>query len=241
MNKKHLVIVGGIIAFLLVINGLVGGNNKVFDPYEMKVSPVQTLMSKYAAAPTYSILMVDMDDRSSGYYQKFKVIYEDSVSGKVLEDRTDWIQVSKEYYYQNKDYLGMEIAGKGVNGTSLSAAPPGYGSFVGNERYGRWKDDNGNRVWEFIGTYLILRTMLDLATYPIYYSRYNSYYTNYWRTRPYYGYNSYYGTNSRYTKSRYKNYYSRTSKRNASRSSSRSWSRGNSSRSWSRGGGGFGK
>lgn len=222
---------------------------------EYKKNPVDELIVQMSDVKPFSIILEDMDvdgSFSHTYLHKYKIITEDADS--IPQSRvTGWKQVSEQFFRKNENNLGMEIASKNSTGIiSKTAAPPGYGNYVGNSRYGEWRtDSNGNSFWSFYGKYMMMSTMFDLMRRPYYRSDYSHYRSGgYSGSRPYYGAKSSsgsyrYGTNSSYTKQTNPSFFSRkASKRGWSSSSSRSTntrstrSRTSSSRSRS---GGFGK
>ena len=63
------------------------------------------------------------------------------------------------------------------------AAPPGM-AYVGNSKYGEWREDNqGNRFWDWFGPYLFFSTLLHR---PYYYNDWNGWRGGYYGQRPYY-------------------------------------------------------
>ena len=223
---------------------------------EYKKNPVDALIVQMSDVKPFSIILEDMDvdgSFSHTYLHKYKIITEDSDS--IPQSRiTGWEEVSEQYFRKNENNLGMEIASKNAEGKlSKSAAPPGYGNYVGNSRYGHWQTgSNGNSFWSFYGKYMMMSTMFDLMRRPYYRSDYSHYRSGgyYGSSRSYYGQKSStgsyrYGTNSNYNKQTKPSFFQRkASKRGWSSSSSRSSnsrstrSRSSSSRSRS---GGFGK
>lgn len=222
---------------------------------EYKKNPVDELIVQMSDVQPYSIILEDMDvdgSFSHTYLHKYKIITEDADS--IPQSRvTDWKEVSENFFRKHENDLGMEIVSKNSEGKiSKAAAPPGYGNYVGNSRYGHWQTgSNGNSFWSFYGKYMMMSTMFDLMRRPYYRNDYNHYRSGgYYGSRSYYGPKSSngsyrYGTNSAYTKKTKPSFFARkASKRGWSSSSSRSSntrstrSRTSSSRSRS---GGFGK
>ncbi|NOX35363.1 MAG: hypothetical protein GXP56_16810 [Deltaproteobacteria bacterium] len=104
---------------------------------------------------------------------------------------TGWEQVGESFYDDNIEYLGMAILAKpyGVfeKDRLVQAAPPGM-AYVGNSKYGEWKNDNkGDRFWSWYGKYSFFSS---LFFFPPSYFGYNSWYgwhNNYRYNRPYFG------------------------------------------------------
>lgn len=118
----------------------------------------------------------------------------------LTEDITGWLEVPPTYFQEHVNDMGMIIAMKKNGVLEKKTIPPGY-QYVGNEKYGRWKEgSDGNRFWEFYGRYAFMSSMFRLATMPIYYSMWNDWHGNYYPYgRRYYGGN-YYGTSGRYAR-----------------------------------------
>jgi hypothetical protein len=218
-----------------------------------EINPVDQIIQDKMDSEAFSILLYDMDVRgnfSKDYFHKYRII--ESKNGEVDEVTTDWMQVPERYFEKNADNLGMELAGKNEQGdVSKIPSPPGYSSFVGNEKYGRWTQRDGNSFWEFYGKFAFMNAMFNMITFPVRRNYYDTYYRDYYGRSTYYGprtsggYRTY-GTNSSYsrkhkTSSNWSTSPNSSSFKSRVRSSvSRSSSRysGSSSRSRS---GGFGK
>jgi hypothetical protein len=168
-------------------------------------------------------VLVDMKRSGTNYFHKYKVI-EGSRSRE-----TGWEKVTSTFYNQHKSNLGMTIYSKpeGVfeEDAVVVASPPGY-NYVGNQRYGRWRNRNGRSFWEFYGQYHFMRTMFWGPSYyrPIYRSHWTSYRHSLRRGRSYYGSTNQYGSNGSRTRTRYKKssyFKSRTARRNSGSGRSR--------------------
>jgi len=219
-----------------------GGNKRTFER-----NPVNDLIRDMFDASSFSILLYDMDVQGNivkHYVHKYRVIKE--VDSVVTEETTDWLEVPEDYFFQNEQNLGMELAAKGPDGKiSKTPSPAGYNNYVGNPRYGQWQtNSSGESFWSFYGKYALLSSLLNLGARPAYRGYYDDYYTNYRGSRPYYGPNSpsgrsTYGTNSDYARQTRPNFYERRANkggftRSSSRSSSSTRSSSRTSRSSSR-------
>ncbi|WP_338236541.1 hypothetical protein [Persicobacter diffluens] len=224
-------------------------------------SPLDVLIRDLDSEPIYTIILYDMDTEgmfSTTYKHQYKVITE--VNGEPKEKITPWKEVSQRFFYQYEDAMGMEIASKKEGKVSKSIVPAGYSNYVGNKQYGHWVDRGGTSFWEFYGRFAFMNSMFNMMTYPVRYSYYNDYYSNYrTRGRDYYGPvgsngRTYYGTygsqgaRSGSSWSKNSSFQSRVSSRTSRSSSTRSTSSSSSSRSsrsssssFRSRGGGFGK
>lgn len=170
-----------------------------------KKEPIDILIRDLSNEQNFSIILFDMDyeEASNRYKHKYDVLVEkeDSVHVK----KTDWLVVSGAFFGKNAENMGMEIASKKDGKLNKIASPAGYSNYVGNEKYGKWKERDGSRFWEFYGKYAFMSSMFRMAMYPAYYSSWNNYNSNYYGRRSYYGSSSngqrMYGTNSSYSKS----------------------------------------
>lgn len=159
---------------------------------EYKKPPVDDLITKLnnEKVPMYSIILSDMDVDGTffkDYKHKYQIIKQfDSI--KIKDETTDWIEISEEVFWENENYLGMEIASKGADGkVSKAIAPAGYNNYVGNPKYGNWVNSGSGSFWQFYGQYMFLSSMMNLASGSVFRGEYDDYNRNYRNRKPYYG------------------------------------------------------
>jgi len=220
-------------------------------------TPVDNLIKEMDNVPSFSIILHDMNTEGTffkDYLHQYKIIKSTpDQDSAVNETITDWYDVDKNFFMANVNNMGMEIAAKNEEGkVTKTVGPPGYGSYVGNSRYGHWVNRNGSSFWEFYGQYAMMSTMFNMMSFPVQRSYWNDYRGDYYGTgRPYYGPrtsggNYRYGTNSKYARqtrsssSWYTNKSNSSFKRRVQGMTSRS-SSGYSSSGYRSRGGGFGK
>jgi len=170
-------------------------------------SPVDEIIKVMSDVPTFSVILYDMNTEGSifkEYYHQYKIIFEES-NGEMKEEITEWEPVGEDFFNANLNNMGMEIAAKGEDGKiSKGVSPPGYGAYVGNDKYGHWVQRDGGSFWEFYGKFAMMNAMFNMMAYPIRRSYYNDYRGGYYGTgRSYYGPKgsdgrTAYGTNSSY-------------------------------------------
>ncbi len=157
---------------------------------DLTKKPIDTIIRDMADVPSFSILLYDMDTEGTflkNYKHQYRIIIVDE-EGEPEEDITGWYDVGKDYFMYNIDNMGMEIAAKKDGKVEKTVSPPGYGSYIGNQRYGHWVNRGGNSFWEFYGQYAFMSSMFNMMAYPVRRSYWNNYYTNYYGTgRVYYG------------------------------------------------------
>ncbi len=228
---------------------------------DFEKNPVDNLIRDLSDVPAYSIILHDMNVEGTvfeDYFHQYEIV-KINKNGEPEKTTTDWIQVPEEVFQKHIDNMGMEIVSKSEDGKlSKTAAPPGYSNFVGNEKYGRWEQNsNGSSFWQFYGQYMFMNSMFNMMAFPARRSYYDTYRTDYYGRRPYYGPSTStggrtYGTGSTYTSrtstgSNWKQKMTNSSFKNrvqnsVSRSNSRySGSSSSSSGSMRSRGGGFGK
>lgn len=155
-------------------------------------SPLDNLIKSLSDEPNFTIILFDMDanDPSIGkavYKHQYKVLLERPDTVETRE--TAWNTVSEAFFQQHINDMGMEIASKKDNVVHKQVAPAGYSNYVGNEKYGQWRERNGSSFWEFYGKYAFMSSMFNMMAYPARRSYYNDY-----RNGGYYGSSrSYYG------------------------------------------------
>jgi hypothetical protein len=222
---------------------------------DFQKNPVDNLIRDMTNAHTFSVILYDMNVDGTffkDYQHQYRIIKQSSEEAEPTEEITDWYTVSEDFFAQNENNMGMELAAKNAEGKiSKTAAPPGYNNYVGNPKYGQWQGSGANSFWAFYGQYALLSNLLNMGTFPARRSYYDDYTSNRGSGRPYYGPRTSdgrttYGTNSTYTsRARPNSTWSRTTssrgfRTRSSTSTSRSGSRYSGSSSRSRGGG-FGK
>lgn len=173
---------------LLLLLWACGNNQPAFQK-----NPVDDLVRDLSEVQNLSIILYDMDEKEDEdrYLHQYTIIKEDSFRDTIVSETTDWKEVSPEYFNQNVDNMGMALVTKTNGVVEKKVSPPGYNQYVGNEKYGQWRQgSNGTSFWEFYGQYAFLRSMLGFGYGPIYYGGWNDYRRNYYP----YG-RTYYGTN----------------------------------------------
>ena len=161
------------------------------DDSKFKKNPVDILIRDMAKDSTFTIILHDMnviDEWCDKYQHQYRIIKEKE--GKLVETKTKWYEVSEKFFAKNENNMGMELAAKTKDGkVKKQVAPAGYSNYVGNQKYGQWKQNsNGTSFWEFYGKYALISSMFNMMSYPAYYSHYNDYRRNYASSgRSYYG------------------------------------------------------
>ncbi len=237
-----------LISITLTLSGCSSRSNSV----KFEKNPVDELIRDLSGVDNFSIILYDMDAKDDTYLHQYNVITE--MPDTVLYEKTEWKVVPAQFFQANIDNMGMEIVSKKDGKLSKQASPAGYNHYVGNERYGQWRQHrDGYSFWEFYGRYAFMSSLFNMMTYPARRSYYHDYHRGgYYGSRPYYGPqgSKVYGTAS-YTKGKtgsntkwgkqpssfkesVRNKVSRSSSTQSSSRTSRSSSRYNSSSSRSR-------
>ncbi len=161
------------------------------DHQKFTKSPVDELIKQMDSEKNFSIILYDMDieEKTFGediFKHQYKIITEkDSIPQQQI---TGWYEVSKGFFLQNENNMGMEIASKNNGVVSKVPAPPGYNRYVGNPQYGQWTTgSNGTSFWEFYGQYAFMSSMFGLASNLMNRSYYDDYRGRYMGRQPYYG------------------------------------------------------
>ena len=198
----------GVVAFMFIYISFIGcsSDNNRNQQVKYEKSPVDILIRDLAAEQNFSVILFDMDytEQTDTYKHKYNVLIEKKDS--VYVQNLDWVNVSSTFFNANVDNMGMEIASKKDGKVSKAIAPAGYSKYVGNEKYGQWRERGGNRFWEYYGRYAFMSSMFRMSMYPVRYSYWNNYHSNYYGSgRSYYGPTTngrnMYGTNSSYNNS----------------------------------------
>jgi len=179
--------------------------------------PLETLKKTLKSEPTFSILLDDMREEGTffkTYYHRYLVVLPDESA------KTRWFQVSRDYYNKNIKFLGMTLLTKKEGTYDNTASPPGYG-FVGDETYGRWREDsNGGSFWEFYGKYALMSSLFRGWYSPIHQNDYRSYQRYRSNRQPFFGSRKQYGSSGKIVKATRPGFYSsRMSSLNAKKNS----------------------
>jgi len=157
---------------------------------DLSKKPVDIIIRDLSDKPNFSVILYDMNTEGTffkEYYHQYRIIADD-LTENPDEDLTGWYEVSKDYFMTHIDNMGMEIASKKDGEVQKTVSPPGYGSYVGNQKYGQWVDRGGSSFWQFYGQYAFMASMFNMMSYPVNRSYWNDYNTNYRGTgRTYYG------------------------------------------------------
>lgn len=189
-------------------------------------SPLQRLTGQLSAYPEYSILLQDMREEGNffpEYAHRYKLVWgmPSTTDPKELDfqsEVTDWERVNKKEYAKYRDYLGMVVASKTPEaGVAQSQFPPGY-QYVGDSRYGTWKQDGrGGSFWEFYGKYALLSHLFGMGRRAIYRSDWDHYRGSRSAGRPYWGPNREFGTAGSYTRNSNPTFFQRRLQREQAR------------------------
>ncbi|OGR26338.1 MAG: hypothetical protein A2277_20800 [Desulfobacterales bacterium RIFOXYA12_FULL_46_15] len=163
---------------------------------ELSINPADQWPRGHNAASFY------VEDTKETYFHKY--ILEEN--GETKE--TGWEQVDESFYEANLEFLGMAILAKpyGVfeQDRLIQAAPPGM-AYVGNQKYGEWKEDNhGDRFWSWYGKYAFFSHLFSSMPFFYNYNSWNGWHNNYRYQKPYFGDTknglTQYGTHGAYVK-----------------------------------------
>ena len=189
-------------------------------------TPLERLQEQLDPYPEYSVVLQDMNETLFGYSHQYRVVVGESQAGSdelvYRESILDWQDVDSGTFERYRPSLGMVILSKGADGNvDSNQHPPGYQQ-VGDERYGRWRDDGGGRsFWEFYGQYALLSNIIGGFGRPIYRDDWNGYRDSRTRGQTYYGPGGgVYGTNGSTTRQASPDFFRRQQARQAAQSRS---------------------
>ncbi len=180
--------------------GFAGSNLKsnIGDAWnELSIKPMDQWPGRGHNAASFYV-----EDTKETYFHKY--ILEEN--GETKE--TDWEQVDESFYETNLEFLGMAILAKpyGVfeQDRLIQAAPPGM-AYVGNPKYGEWKEGSGgDRFWSWYGKYAFFSNLFFSTPFFYNYNSWNGWHNNYRYQKPYFGDTkdglAQYGTHGAYVK-----------------------------------------
>ncbi|MEN8212044.1 MAG: hypothetical protein ABFR31_10010 [Thermodesulfobacteriota bacterium] len=149
---------------------------------ELAINPAAQWPSRSHNAASFWV-----EDSNETYFHKYLL----EENGETQE--TEWEKVDESFYEANLEFLGMAILAKpyGVfeKDRLTQAAPPGM-AYVGNSKYGEWKQNSsGNSFWSWYGKYALFSTLFFPRPYYYPYNSWNSWNSNYRHSQPYFGKN----------------------------------------------------
>jgi len=157
---------------------------------------LDTVIKEYRETPDLTIILYDQNYENGKYQHQYQVLIpkpDSTLDAKV----SPFYPVSDKFFNAHIDDLGMELANKTDGVVTKTVAPAGYSQYVGNPKYGRWKENNGSSFWEFYGKFAFMNSMFHTFSSPARYGYWNDYHHNYAPSgRAYRGPNNYYGTQS---------------------------------------------
>ena len=183
----------------VITAGFMGSNLKsnIGDAWkELSINPLDQWSRGHNAASFY------VEDIKETYFHQY--ILEEN--GETRE--TGWEQVDESVYEANLEFLGMAILAKPYGmfeqDRLVQAAPPGM-AYVGNPKYGEWKEDNsGDRFWSWYGKYALFSSLFFSPPFFYNYNSWNGWHNNYRYQKPYFGETKngipQYGTHGAYVK-----------------------------------------
>ena len=197
-----------VVLFCILFTGCGGGSGE---------NPLETLKKTLKDEPTFSIILENMKEEGTfvkNYFHQYLVVLPEESS------KTQWLEVPKDFYNKNLEFLGMALLTKKDGTFDDVASPPGY-ALVGDEKYGRWREDSsGGSFWEFYGKYALISSLFGGWYSPIHRNDYRNYQTYRTSRKPYFGSNKQYGSTGNIVKATRPSFYSsRMSSVNAKKSS----------------------
>lgn len=169
-------------------------------------APIKRIIKSLAQEPTASVILEDMKTEgtfTTQYLHKYRIVLPEE------KQTTDWLQVPQKYYKAHAGHLGMSLYTKKDGEEQAGIAPPGY-AYVGDSRYGQWRDDGrGGTFWEWYGKYALFSSLFGGWYRPIYRPDFDMYsgYRN--RRTPFFGRRNQFGTRGTVARRAKPNFFSR--------------------------------
>lgn len=193
------------IAVVFILFGMLGSCSGVGD-----YNPLDELRTKLKATPTYSVILSDAKEEGNffkSYSQKYKVVVPGEDKQEPMVQETAWMETNEDNFEALLPFLGMTVFAKKDGKETDEAAPPGY-AYVGDSRYGEWRNDShGNSFWFWYMAGSLWGPRFGMG--PYYRNDYNKYQASRKQGRPYFGSSGQFGTKGSYTKKNYPNFYQR--------------------------------
>lgn len=146
-KKNFFVGLLAIATIVFVISSLFGsGSSNSGNTPQKEYTAVEKVIHNYADVPTYSVILTEIKEDDSKYFQKLTVAIPKEGDGASRNDVLDWNETTKDDYEQTADFVGLTILNKKDGTITHTAHPPGY-SYVGDNRYGSWQQGPSGMFW----------------------------------------------------------------------------------------------
>lgn len=187
--------------------------------------PLARFERELAPYSEYSVVLQDMKEGGNftdSFYHQYRIVQGVREAGSdetTFQDRLeDWTPVSEKPYRQLEPYLGMTVLSKGEDGVVERTQEPAGFQYVGNPRYGQWRNDSsGSSFWEFYGKYALMSHLFDTFRRPVYRGEWSDYSSSRQRRQPYFGRDRRFGTEGSYTKTTHRGFFERQQMRQQAR------------------------
>lgn len=115
----------------------------------LTVDPIANLIKQYEQHNHFTILLYDMDEIGTfnkDYKQRYRILYDSAET--VLVRLSPWYEVSRTYFNQQENNVGMEVATKSYQDATVRriVGPPGYTNYIGNQQYGYWSNGQTQEI-----------------------------------------------------------------------------------------------
>jgi hypothetical protein len=148
------------LAFIFMVNIFQCGGSSSSD-YEYPTNrgrDFSQIVREFDAHNEFSLILRDMDYKNSQHYHKYE--YVTDTSDVIVSSETGWYEVTPTFFKQHVNHLGLQLLHKNGGTKSFGVDPPGFSQFVGNEKYGSWKDNYGEYEWHYSPEYENLNAIL---------------------------------------------------------------------------------
>ncbi|MEM1201664.1 MAG: hypothetical protein AAGN66_00395 [Acidobacteriota bacterium] len=205
-------------SLLLFAVGLLAATGCTSSPGD----PLGELVRRLEGSPVYSVILEDMRERGNfakSYEHRYRAVWADQVEAGgdlTFQDRLgSWEQVDRRTYERYEPMLGMAIRSKKEGEVEETPQPPGY-AYVGDERYGQWRNRNdGTSFWEFYGKYALFNHLFGHGQRPVRRSDWDLYRKERSARRPYFGPKGEFGTRGEFTRTTQPTFFERQQTRRA--------------------------
>ena len=139
--------------------------------------------------PTFSLILDDMKEEGTFVKNYFLISYLLWCFRRNLP-RPNGSRSQRIFTSKHIEFLGMALLTKKDGTFDDVVAPPGY-ALVGDEKYGRWREDNsGGSFWEFYGKYALISSLFGGWYSPIHRNDYRAYQGDRTRGKSFFGRNN---------------------------------------------------
>lgn len=190
--------------FILLLTYL--GLSKGISPSEFGISYVfnEKGISEIVQGSPVSVILVNTHATGfiiKTYYHKYKIVYGFHTYEELV------VRTSRSFTSKHAKHIGMSIFRRDSQGKETTTPLPPGSVFIGNRDFGRWKNRDNIREWEFYRAYRYIPQYLGYHNFRPTYEFYRQIQSGLRQNQAFFGFNDEFGTKGALTQKAFPQYF----------------------------------